>query len=141
MVDLSKHREQLAETGIQVVVIVPAESSDVRWFKERFQVPFPVLGDAGGVTYASFGLSDGEGSELASAHIVVRAVQAVVRGALPGRTRGRSKQLPGLMLIDRGGRLRVRQVAEDAADHLRAEQLLNVVGQVRELDRVTVAPM
>jgi peroxiredoxin len=135
--DLAQHAEELATAGVQVIVVGPSGAEDARWFAERFKAPFPVLGDEQGDVYASFGLSDGAGSELFSPRIVANAVKAAAHGALPGRPRGRSKQLPGLMVIDRAGRLRLRQVAEDAADHLDANGLLQAVEQLRRQEHVT----
>jgi peroxiredoxin len=134
VIDLAQHQAQLADAGLQVLVIGPAGAADARWFAERFKPPFPVTGDPSGDVYAAFGLSDGAGTELFSPRIVADAARAATRGALPGRPRGRSKQLPGLMLVDRAGRLRLRQVAANAADHLRAEELLGAVEQLRRQD-------
>lgn len=129
--DLARRREELADAGVQVVVIGPAGAEDAHWFADRFDVPFPVFGDPSGEVYVLFGLSEGAGSALVSPHVVTHAVRAVAHGALPGRPRGRPKQLPGLMLVDRAGRLRLRQVAGDAADHMSADDVLSAVAQIR----------
>lgn len=132
--DLARRRAELTDAGVLVVVIGPAGAEDARWFADRFDVPFPVFGDPSGEIYALFGLREGTGSALVSPGVVMDAVQAVAHGALPGRPRGRPKQLPGLMLVDRAGRLRLRQLASDASDHMSADDVLSVVEQMRRQD-------
>jgi alkyl hydroperoxide reductase subunit AhpC len=135
IVDLAKHRDELQGSGVQVVIIGPASAEDAAWLERRLNIPFPVLADITGDVFAVLDLSSGDRWQLAGPRVIARAAWALARGAFPGGTRGRNKQLPGLVLVDRGGRIRMRQAAEDAADHLRAKELLRVVEELVAMDQ------
>jgi len=134
IVDLSKHRDELLSRGVQVVIIGPATAEDAAWLLRRVDVPFPVLADATGDVFAAFELREGTARQLSGPKVMVHGVMALARGLFPGGTRGRSKQLPGLALVDRTGRVRVRQAAAHAGDHMSAQALLRVAADVAALD-------
>lgn len=128
--DLRANATALAGAGVQVVIVSPATPQQSAAFARDFAVPFPVLSDPAREAYRAFGFFEGTVGQLLNPHIIARSMQAVARGALPGRRSGNSRQLPGAVLVDSTGTILHLQVATDAADHLMASDVLEIAARV-----------
>lgn len=63
-----------------------------------------------------------------------RLISALRSGARPGGVMGNARQLPGTAIVDGTGRLRLHQIGKHAADHMRVDDVLDAVIEIRQLD-------
>lgn len=130
----------LADAGLQVVLIAPARPDAAREFVDQLRLPFAMLTDPRREAYRAYGLTDGSTGQLLNARIVTRATSAFLHGTMPGRPeRGISRQLPGTAIVATDGMLRLMHVARDASDHLSTRQLLEAVEAIRMQDTQLVS--
>jgi peroxiredoxin len=119
------HATEIADAGVRVVIVTPAEPEASAAFARDMRLPFPVLCDPERDAYRMYGLTEGSVGQLINPRIVARGVQATLRGNLIEVPKGgNTRQLPGTAIVDRDGRLQLHHVAADASDHLTAEQLI-----------------
>jgi peroxiredoxin len=125
--DLRANAPAIEQAGLGLVVITPDRPDIVTAFAAGFHPPFPILSDPRRVAYQAYGLTEGSGAQLLSPHIVARSLGALARGSRQGRSNGAStRQLPGAAIVDSTGTVVHYQRASDVADHLSAEQLIEI---------------
>lgn len=118
--------------GLRVVIVAPASVEDTAFFAASLDLPFPVYADPEQAAFRAYGLERGTIGQMINPRIVVRGVQATMRGNFLAPPKGGDpRQLPGTVIIDREGRLLRHHIARDASDHLSLDELLGIAGQLR----------
>ena len=93
-------------------------------FKERFDVPFPMIADPEKRLFEAFRLKQASAGALLSAKTLFRGVTALAKGHGIGVPQGNMRQLPGVFIIDTDGRILFSHHASGPADHPHPEILL-----------------
>jgi len=93
-------------------------------FKDQFRVPFTMIADPEKRLFKAFHLKQASLGGLLSVSMAVKGLSAMARGHTIGIPKGDVRQLPGVFIIDRGGRIRFSHYAKDPADHPDPEALL-----------------
>lgn len=113
---LGAHATAFAAEGVNIAAIGQGTPQDARRFREKLDLPFPVLSDTDRSAYAAYGLMDGTVEQIYSPTPGLRMANAIMHGHLPHRTIGSVRQLPGTFVIDRNGRIRIAHPGFHAAD-------------------------
>jgi peroxiredoxin Q/BCP len=87
------------------------------------KAPFPVLADAGGEVYESWGVEHSVAGVLKSVVRLPAMLRAMRMGYVPSTIQGRLDTLPADFLVDRNGRIAVARYARDAGDRMPLEQI------------------
>ena len=93
-------------------------------FKDRFDVPFPMIADPEKRLFEAFRLKQASAGALFSAKMVLRGVAAMAKGHGIGVPKGDVRQLPGVFIIGTEGRILFDHHAAGPADHPSPETLL-----------------
>lgn len=101
-------------------------------FKEKFDLPFPIISDPKRKLYEAFDLKRMSPVGFLSPTMVIRGVSAIAKGHRMGMPEGDVRQLPGVFVIDARGRIRYAHYADNPANHPDAETILKTLKTVVE---------
>jgi len=121
---LRREKDAFDRLGAAVVLVGLGNVEQTAAFKERFDVPFPMIADPDKVLFEAFRLKQATAGSMLSAKMVFRGVTAMAKGHGIGVPRGDVRQLPGVFIIDTDGGILFSHHADGAADHPRPETLL-----------------
>lgn len=121
---MRREKDAFARLGAAVVLVGLGSVEQTAAFKERFDVPFPMIADPGKQLFEAFRLKQASAGSLLSAKLVFRGVTAMAKGHGIGVPKGDVLQLPGVFIIDTDGRILFSHHASGPADHPRPEKLL-----------------
>jgi len=121
---LRREKDAFDRLGAAVVLIGMGSVEQTAAFKERFDVPFPMIADPDKRLFEAFRLKQATAGSLLSAKMVFRGVTAMAKGHGIGVPQGDVRQLPGVFIIDTDGRILFSHHAAGPADHPRPETLL-----------------
>ncbi len=124
MAQLRQRLSDFERKGGRVVLVgmgTPEETAD---FAKNLEIPMPMIADPGRNLYRSFGLKTATIPELFLPSVAFKAVAAMVQGHTVGLPVGDIRQLPGVFIIDTGGRIVFSHVGRDPADHPDPDTLL-----------------
>ncbi|BBO70390.1 hypothetical protein DSCA_43200 [Desulfosarcina alkanivorans] len=121
---MRREKNQFDRLGTRVVLVGLGTPEETAAFKARFKVPFDMIADPQKRLFAAFHLKRASLGGLLSVGMAAKGVSAVVRGHGMGLPKGDVRQLPGVFIIDSGGRIRFSHFARDPADHPEPEVLL-----------------
>jgi peroxiredoxin len=124
---LRRHEEAFDRLGAKVVLVGLGSCEETAAFKKRFDVPFPMIADPQKRLFAAFNLGRTSLAGLLSPGLAVKGLAAMAKGEGMGIPKGDIRQLPGVFIIDRAGRLRFRHYGRDPADHPSPARLLEVL--------------
>jgi peroxiredoxin len=121
---LRREKDAFDRLGAAVVLVGLGSVEQTAAFKERFDVPFPMIADPEKQLFEAFRLKQASAGSLLSAKLVFRGVTAMAKGHGIGVPKGDVLQLPGVFIIDTDGRILFSHHASGPADHPRPETLL-----------------
>lgn len=124
----SHHRFEKAGLGVLLAGMGTPEESTL--FKQKFEVPFPLACDPDKKLYSAFDLKRMSAFGFLSPRLARKGVGAMVRGHSLGAPRGDVRQLPGVFIIDRQGRIVFSHYAADPADHPDVDTLLEAADSI-----------
>ncbi len=125
---LHRAREQFEAAGADLVLIGQATPRHAAHFRRRQKIELPVLADERRVSYKAIGAKRGTTSQLFGPSVVAKGIlTTATTGIVQGRTIGSASQLGGAMVIAPGGEVLFEQIAKDASDNARPEQLLGAI--------------
>ncbi len=110
--------------GARVVLVGLGTPGETAAFKDRFHVPFTMIADPRKRLFKAFHLKQASLGGLLSVGVAVKGLSAMAKGHAIGIPKGDVRQLPGVFIIDKGGRIRFSHFAKDPADHPDPEALL-----------------
>ena len=119
------HHEEFTAKGARVVVIGMGASETARRFKEKERLPFTVLVDKKRESYRMLGLKRGSPMEVMGPRVWGKGLKSVVRHG-QGVPKEDPYQLGGAAIV-KDGKLTLVHKAEDSADNLSAEALLEAI--------------
>jgi peroxiredoxin len=120
-----RHKEDRFERlGARVVLVGLGTPEETAAFKEQFHVPFDMIADPQKRLFKAFHLKQTSLGGLLSVGMAVKGLSAMARGHSMGVPKGDVRQLPGVFIIDTGGRIRFSHFAKDPADHPDPDTLL-----------------
>ena len=94
---------------------------------DRFHAPFPCLADPRRSSYKAFGLKRGSVVEVLGPAVLLRGMQAALKGHHIEKTVGDAFQMPGTFIIDSEGVVRYARYAAHAADHPAIGELVDAL--------------
>ena len=121
---MRSQRNSFDRLGAGVVLVGLGSVEQTAAFKERFDVPFPMIADPEKQLFEAFRLKQASAGALLSAKMVFRGVRAMAKGYGIGVPKGDVRQLPGVFIIDTDGRILFSHHASGPADHPRPNTLL-----------------
>ena len=124
MAQLRREKDAFDSLGAAVVLVGLGNVEQTAAFKERFDVPFPMIADPDKRLFEAFRLKQATAGSLLSPNMVFRGVTAMAKGHGIGVPQGDVRQLPGVFIIDADGRILFSHHAAGPADHPRPETLL-----------------
>ena len=125
---LHRAREQFEAAGADLVLIGQATPRHAAHFRRRQKIELPVLADERRVSYKAIGAKRGTTSQLFGPLVVAKGIlTTATTGIVQGRTIGSASQLGGAVVIAPGGEVLFEQIAKDASDNARPEQLLGAI--------------
>jgi len=107
-----------------------ASPEKARSFREKYQLPFPLLCDPEQQAYRAFGLTRGSAAEVLGTQVWKRGLKAFLAHGV-GRPVGDVWQLPGEFVIDAAGTIQFAHYGESSADNTPVEELLGVLRGTR----------
>ena len=129
---MRRKHDRFTALGARVVLVGLGTVDETARFKSRFDLPFDMIADPERTLFKAFGLKRPSTGKLLSVGMAVKGVSAMLRGHGMGVPQGDVRQLPGVFIIDAGGRMRYRYYAEGPADHPEPEALFDVLQSIRK---------
>ena len=127
MAQLRREKKSFDRLGADVVLVGLGSIEQTAAFKERFDVPFPMIADPEKRLFEAFRLKQASAVALLSAKMVFRGVTAMAKGHGIGVPQGDVRQLPGVFIIGTDGRILFSHHASGPADHPLPDVLLDVL--------------
>ncbi len=124
MAQLRRQADAFKEAGARVVLVGLGTLEATKAFQSRFDVPFTMIADPQKQLFNAFQLKQAGPKDLLSLGMAAKGLSAMFRGHHLGIPKGDVRQLPGVFIIDTGGRICFRHYARNPADHPSAEDLL-----------------
>jgi len=124
---LRRQKDAFDRLGAAVVLVGLGNVEQTAEFKERFDVPFPMIADPEKRLFEAFRLKQASAAALLYVKMVFRGVTAMAKGHGIGVPKGDVRQLPGVFIIDTDGRILFSHHASGPADHPRPETLLTAL--------------
>ena len=124
MAQLRQKADGFKRLDARLVLVGLGTPEETAAFKDQFRVPFTMIADPEKRLFKAFHLKQASLGGLLSVSMAVKGLSAMVRGHTIGIPKGDVRQLPGVFIIDRGGRIRFSHYAKDPADHPDPEALL-----------------
>ena len=124
MAQLRQKADGFKRLDARVVLVGLGTPEVTAAFKDQFRVPFTMIADPEKRVFKAFHLKQASLGGLLSVSMAVKGLSAMARGHTIGIPKGDVRQLPGVFIIDRGGRIRFSHYAKDPADHPDPEALL-----------------
>ncbi|XPS87380.1 hypothetical protein Dvar_53980 [Desulfosarcina variabilis str. Montpellier] len=121
---MRREKNAFDRLGAAIVLVGLGNVEQTAAFKDRFDVPFPMIADPDKRLFEAFRLKQATAGSLLSAKMVFRGVSAMAKGHGIGVPQGDVRQLPGVFIIDTEGRILFSHHASGPADHPRPETLL-----------------
>jgi peroxiredoxin len=128
---LRRNRVRFEKAGANLLLVgmgTPGECSD---FKNKFDVPFPMVSDPEKKLYQAFELKQMPPWKALSPALALKGISAVARGHGLGIPVGDVRQLPGVFVIDRKGSVAFSWPADDPSGHPSVEEILSAVDSLR----------
>jgi len=108
-------------------------------FRHDVEVPFPIVCDPDCVLYQKYGLKQMKARDFFSPSLLVKSVKVLAEGYGHKSGQGSERQLPGVFIIDKGGKVRFAHLASDAADNPSPQEIIQAAatlkGQVEKRGR------
>ena len=123
MVDVRKDATRFRAAGAQVLLVTMASPEQAARFRQRFDIPFDLLADAGQDVYRAYGLPRGTLRQVAGPAVWPSALKALFRGG-SGKAIGDIWQMPGAFIVDREGKIRFAHYPANQADRVSHDAII-----------------
>jgi len=119
------------QAGGRLVLVGMGTPEEAAAFTRNLEIPVPMISDPERRLYRDFSLKTASIPELFLPSVAFKAITAMAQGHTVGLPVGDIRQLPGVFIIDTGGRIVFSHVGKDAADHPDAETLLAALDAIQ----------
>ena len=121
--------EDFRAKGAEVAAIGMGLTAMAADFKEKQDIPFPLLVDRRRETHRAFELQRGNLLEIVGPKQVVRGIKSLLTGSGQGRPAPKQDvlQLGGSLVVGRGGEVLYTHHAKGADDNASADELLGAL--------------
>ena len=137
---MRRQEEQFQQLGARIVLVGLGTAAETAAFKAQFNVPFPMIADPEKRLFKAFQLKQATPKALLSVGMAMKGLAALAKGHGIGIPKGDVRQLPGVFIIDKDGRIRFSHFAKDPADHPAADELLRLLESHRDISLPASAP-
>ncbi len=124
MVQLRDKAKDFETAGARVMLVGMAPPKEAGAFLKKFDLPFPMICDPDRKLYEAYGLKRMGTLGFLSPSLAIKSLSALAGGNLVGIPEGDVKQLAGVFIIDKTGKVRFRYVSEDPSDFPPAQDVL-----------------
>jgi len=124
---LRDNRDRLENAGGRILLVGMGSEKESAAFKQKFDVPFPLVVDPKKKLYHAFDLKRMSALGLLSPGLARKGLGAMVRGHGMGIPQGDVQQLPGVFIVDRQGQVVFSHYAADPSDHPDVDTLLEAL--------------
>lgn len=131
-VELSRERDGLRKAGIDVVLVGCGSPENAETFRRDYKVPFPIVCDPNGVLFRKYGLGDMDLRDILSPAILLQVVTVLAEGYGHTSGQGPERQLGGVFVVDRAGKVRFAHRAADATYIADPQELIRAAATLRE---------
>jgi peroxiredoxin len=100
-----------------IVFVSMADPAEAEEFKAKILSPHRFVCDPGARLYEAFGLGRGKIGEMLNLRTLAQGAAATFQGHGMGRPVGDPWRMPGVFVIDRGGRIAWSHRSRDASDN------------------------
>lgn len=124
-------RDRLAELGdAEVALITFTRQRNLRGYRSRFRLPFPVLADESRATYRAYGLGRGPWWRVWGPATLRTYARLLRRGATLQRPNEDTSQLGGDFVVDGDGRIVYAYRSRGPADRPPVDELVAAVARL-----------
>lgn len=120
-------KSRFDDFGAQVILVGMGTPEESTSFKEKFDVPFPIISDPGQQVYRAFDLKRISPLGFFSPTVALKGISAMAQGHTMGLPQGDVRQLPGVFVINTEGQIIYRHHAKDPSDHPDPETILEAI--------------
>lgn len=124
---MCRAKSRFDNIGAQVILVGMGTPEESTSFKEKFDVPFPIISDPGQQVYRAFDLKRMSPLGFFSPAVTLKGISAMAQGHTMGLPQGDVRQLPGVFVINADGQTIYRHYAKDPSDHPDPETILEAV--------------
>jgi peroxiredoxin len=133
---LRREQNGLKKAGIDVVLVSSGSPAQAEVFRHDYEVPFPIVCDPDRVLYKEYGLKDMKTCDFFSPSLAVKTLKVLAEGYGHKFGQGSERQLPGVFIIDTGGKVRFAHIAANAADHPSPQEIIRAAATINRQVRV-----
>jgi peroxiredoxin len=123
---LRRTKNHFDEAGFQVMLVGMGTTEETAAFKEKFNVPFPMVSDPEQRLYKEFELGRMSLLDALKPGVVLKGVSALLKGHGVGLPIGDIRQLPGVFIVTTNGKIAYGHSADNPADHPDPQDILNI---------------
>lgn len=124
---MRSRKEDFARVGARVVLVGMGSPEECTAFLQKFDIPFPMISDSKQALYRQFHLERMSPLGVFSPAVAIKGLAAIARGSGIGRPIGDVLQLPGVFVLDAGGRIVFSHQPAGPADHADPDRILKVL--------------
>ena len=124
---MRRREAEFRQRGAQVVLVGLGTTEETAAFKERYNIPFPMIADPEKALFKAFHLKQASATALLSPGMAVKGVAAMLKGYGIGIPKHDVRQLPGVFIVDTAGAIIYSYYAKGPADHPEPDALLKAI--------------
>ena len=124
-------RQAIEDAGGQVVLVGMGSVVQANAFTQRFEVTFPMICDPDQHIYRDFAIERMSPLGFLSPTMALRGIAAMAQGHTMGLPEGDVRQLPGVVIIDREGKIQYRYESSGPADHPSPQTLIAALQEIQ----------
>jgi len=124
---LRDRKADFDSAGARVVLVGMGTPAECAAFLKKFAIPFPMVADPQQALYRQFHIQRMSPLGVLSPAVAIKGLAAMVRGSGIGKPVGDVLQLPGVFIIDSGGRIVFKHQPGGPADHADPDTILKAL--------------
>ena len=124
---MRSRKEDFDRAGARVVLVGMGSPEECTAFLQKFDIPFLMISDSKQALYRQFHLERMSPLGVFSPAVAIKGLAAMARGSGIGKPIGDVLQLPGVFVLDAGGRIVFRHQPAGPADHADPDRILKVL--------------
>lgn len=127
MAQLRSRKAEFEQAGARVVLVGMGTPEECTQFLLEFDIPFPMIADPQRALYRQFHLRRMSPWGVLAPTVAIKGLAAMARGSGIGKPIGDIRQLPGVFVIESGGRIVFSHQPAGPADHAAPDAVLEAL--------------